>query len=242
MPLVELERLAGEIRKMYSVVKDSPPGIRFTGGEPFIYPHLYEALELFDFAPEIHITTNGLLVRDEDVRKLSMRTNTSLIVSVYPDLPNGQIRNDSILKKLLGSGLKVIPTLVVNKALLRYLPRIHETLFTWGATQLVINGMAPGGLDPDKQARLVLDFDDIQWLETFISSRLNAMPGLNTIRHHSVPMTVARCMSVCLIAGAELGTCQWVSMERCFHAIRCLIFPLACLDPNPSLNSTDPAE
>jgi len=59
----DLDRLKGVLRAVAAL---DIPKIRFTGGEPLLYPHLQEAMQYAaNLELEIHINTNGLLLEKQ---------------------------------------------------------------------------------------------------------------------------------------------------------------------------------
>ncbi len=125
--------------------------LHLTGGEPFLWRHLYE---LLDYAAEkgyesCFINTNGSLVTDEAARRLKgygMEVSLSISVHGPEDLHDdlcgpGSFRAGTRgIRAALNAGVRVTVFTTARRGLLERLPRFAEDVFTdWaGISELVL--------------------------------------------------------------------------------------------------------
>lgn len=169
-----LEQIAVELRKIEQE-RGTLPSVRLTGGEPLLYPRFRDAVELFTFAPEINITTNGTLVTGELLAFFAAHPVT-LNLSVYPDLPGAPfegIRSPQTVRRILASDVPTLCTLVVHRENMPRLEALCDRLESWGAKTIVLNGVQPGGQEGAEEGTesLLLDDEQVTTLRAFARGR-----------------------------------------------------------------------
>lgn len=172
IPFERLEAIADQLRDL--AADGDCPAVRLTGGEPAVYPRFLEAVELFAFAPLVNITTNGTRLTASDLEHLS-KFPVSLNLSVYADLPDGEVRGAQAIRRVLSGPVPTTVTLVVHRENLSGLGALCAKIESWGARSIILNGVNPAPLVPGPEAvdALVLRHDDVLRLRAFVESRLN---------------------------------------------------------------------
>lgn len=153
--------------------------IAIVGGEPFMYPYLFEFLEFASgLSFSLTITTNGSLVNKNIAGRLAILGKTIRYIHVSVDGPediNDYIRGEgafrravSALRLLSEAGIESTAQVTMTKLLLgRERDLVHE-LSHAGISRLCISGLRPTGRALDNDELL------LQWYEErVIQKRIN---------------------------------------------------------------------
>lgn len=147
------------------------PIIRLTGGEPFLFPFLEDVLELFNFAPKIEISTNGTIVTERQLNRISIR-KVALNLSVYMDDSNQEIVSISKLQSVLNSDVPTVCVIVAHSQNLASLPLVFDQLEHIGAQVIIIVGVKPRRDDFETvMHQFLLHHKEIRYLRRLIERR-----------------------------------------------------------------------
>ena len=137
--------------------------IHFGGGEPFIYPGIWQVLERCKERELVMcVSTNGTLITQQRARRLAQLEPIYFQVSLDGGTPqtNDRIRGEGVFKRAL-RGLELLATenlsLTVNSVLTRYsfaeLDRLYEIAASFNA-KLRVTRLRPSGRGKDVWADL----------------------------------------------------------------------------------------
>jgi len=130
-------------------------GVTITGGEPMLYPNLFELVEFLNKKGlEIGLTTHGALLNDEKTKKLIDAGVSYFEISldaldelIYNKL-TGDNQLDKIKKTILSIkkyGATLTISTIISKLNLEEIPKIIDFSFAFSADFISLNRFIPGG-------------------------------------------------------------------------------------------------
>lgn len=167
----QAQNLANELAQNLGIVK-----IILTGGEPFLRPDIMDIIEIFKRNNvSVFIQTNGLLINDEQIKRLSKIFSPYLdVLQISLDASTEQtfqkIRGSShfsslleIIKKLVNNNIKVSINCTVNSYNINEISELYDVCRELGVMDFVVSRFKPCN---DSHRHIMPDDESLMFLAT----------------------------------------------------------------------------